>query len=106
MRYVKRFLKLGLNVFSKRWLNTSVDKMGGLCLSEYGAVCFDFDHTLVQYNLREMLGMQYRLLKDLMVSIEGYPEQFYPKQLVDEDIDFIQKGLFLDTERGNLLKIR
>ncbi|KAL1139211.1 hypothetical protein AAG570_009270 [Ranatra chinensis] len=74
-------------------------------LSDYDCVCLDLDNALCRYNISNLLQLQYRLLKKQMVD-RGYNEKYFSSTLSAEDIDFIQKGLFMDFEKGNVLYLR
>lgn len=71
---------------------------------KYDAIGFDLDHTICQYNLENIMKLQYRLLVSYLVT-KGYPAEIFSKELTKEDIDFIQRGLFLDFNRGNILYV-
>ncbi|KAH8255187.1 hypothetical protein KR038_000667 [Drosophila bunnanda] len=73
-----------------------------LILNDYDIVGFDLDGTLLRYNLREMSALIYRVLKQFLVEHKGYKKELLDMPL---DLDFLQKGLFLDGPRGNVLKL-
>jgi HAD superfamily 5'-nucleotidase-like hydrolase len=63
---------------------------------------FDMDYTLAIYFKREIEELAFNLTIEQMISLKGYPE------VVGEfryDPGFAIRGLLLDKERGNLLKI-
>ncbi|KAL4232769.1 5'-nucleotidase domain-containing protein 1 [Mactra antiquata] len=74
-----------------------------LCLSAYDAIGFDLDHTLAKYNLINQLQLTYDSIIDYLVKVKGYPETM--RSDLHTHKDFIAKGLFIDTERGNIIKI-
>lgn len=73
-----------------------------LLLKDYDIVGFDLDGTLLRYNLREMSAMIYQVLKQFLVEEKGYKKELLDLPL---NVDFLQKGLFLDGPRGNILKL-
>ncbi|KAH8303686.1 hypothetical protein KR018_011675 [Drosophila ironensis] len=73
-----------------------------LLLGDYSIVGFDLDGTLLRYNLREMSALIYDVLKRFLVDQKGYSGELLKQPL---DVDFLQKGLFLDGPRGNVLKL-
>lgn len=66
------------------------------------AVGFDMDYTLSHYRSPEIEELAYRHAVRLLVA-----EQGYPKHLLDTNFDagFAIRGLVLDGQRGNLLKL-
>lgn len=72
-------------------------------LANYDCIGFDLDNTIVRYNVKNMIYHEYRVLSEFLIE-RGYSQEFLTKS-IDEGIDFMQKGLVLDFERGNLLRI-
>lgn len=72
---------------------------------DYDCIGFDLDNTLLHYNVTNMVYLIYETLANYLVTERGYDSKHLLKPLEDKDLDFIQKGLFLDFERGNILKI-
>ncbi|KAG8039120.1 hypothetical protein G9C98_003427 [Cotesia typhae] len=73
-------------------------------LSDYDCIGFDLDHTLLWYNVTNMIEMEYQVLSKYLVTKKNYNPEFLQKPLTPKDIDFMQKGLVLDFDRGNILK--
>ncbi|XP_044591006.1 5'-nucleotidase domain-containing protein 1 [Cotesia glomerata] len=73
-------------------------------LSDYDCIGFDLDHTLLWYNVTNMVEMEYQVLTKYLVTKKNYNPDFLQKPLTPKDIDFMQKGLVLDFDRGNILK--
>uniref|UniRef100_A0A0A9WU33 5'-nucleotidase domain-containing protein 1 n=1 Tax=Lygus hesperus TaxID=30085 RepID=A0A0A9WU33_LYGHE len=71
---------------------------------DYDFIGFDLDNTLCEYNLNEMVRMEYNVMSDFLVS-KGYPQETLKATLDDFSIDFMQRGLILDFERGNIIKL-
>lgn len=72
-------------------------------LADYDCVGFDLDNTIVKYNVKNMIYHEYNVLAEFLVK-RGYSKEFLLKP-VDEGSDFMQKGLIVDFERGNLLRV-
>lgn len=62
---------------------------------------FDMDHTLVRYHSREFEHTTHDLVLQKMVS-SGYPESI---QKLPFDYDLAIRGLVIDKQKGNLLKV-
>ncbi len=71
-------------------------------LNDYDCIGFDLDNTLVKYNVKAMIYHEYNELSNFLVE-KGYSKEFLKKPLED-DQDFLQKGLILDFKKGNLLR--
>lgn len=71
-------------------------------LSDYDCFGFDLDNTLVQYKIAEMVKMEYEGICKYLIEQKGYPAAVLQQEI---DYDFLQKGLILDFENGNLLKL-
>ncbi|XP_041354320.1 5'-nucleotidase domain-containing protein 1-like [Gigantopelta aegis] len=72
-------------------------------LADYDAYGFDLDHTLAKYKLVEFFDMVYSCLTNFLVNKKGYDAKL--KTDLQKYKDFICKGLFLDIEKGNILKL-
>ncbi|CAM1317234.1 NT5C2 (predicted) [Pycnogonum litorale] len=62
---------------------------------------FDMDHTLAEYKAPTYEALGFNLVKQRLVSI-GYPEDFLE---FEYDPLFPVRGLWFDTQYGNLLKV-
>ncbi|XP_026292356.1 5'-nucleotidase domain-containing protein 1 [Frankliniella occidentalis] len=71
-------------------------------LSDYDCVGFDLDNTLLKYNIANMVKLEYEILAQFLVDQKGYDTTYLRKPL---DLDFLQKGLTLDYENGNVLQL-
>lgn len=69
---------------------------------DYDVIGFDLDGTILRYNLENMVPLEYELICRYLVEHKGYSKELLTKP---SEMDFVQKGLFLDAERGNLLKL-
>ncbi|XP_017127276.1 5'-nucleotidase domain-containing protein 1 [Drosophila elegans] len=91
---------VGKSRYSASTIMTSYHKE--LLLKDYDIVGFDLDGTLLRYNIREMSALIYKVLKQFLVEQKGYGKDLLDQPL---NVDFLQKGLFLDGPRGNVLKL-
>lgn len=73
-------------------------------ISDYDIVGFDLDNTLVRYKITAMVQLQYEALASHLVTHGGYSGDVLLRPL-DEQLDFLQRGLIVDLRRGNLLKV-
>ncbi|XP_060863952.1 5'-nucleotidase domain-containing protein 1 [Metopolophium dirhodum] len=71
-------------------------------LSDYDCVGFDLDNTLCEYRIGPMVQMIYDVLIDYLIKNYNYSDKHLRQPI---DFDFFQRGLFLDAEKGNILKI-
>lgn len=73
-------------------------------LTDYDCIGFDLDNTLLRYKLTEMVELEYNVLAYFLITSKGYSRKFLERPMQD-NIDFLQKGLIIDFARGNILKI-
>lgn len=81
-----------VNLFVNRTLN----------LRKIKCVGFDMDHTLVRYNSYEFEKLAHSLLLGKLVNEKGYPKEVLGFKF---DFDSVIRGLVIDSQRGNLLKV-
>ncbi|XP_071447982.1 5'-nucleotidase domain-containing protein 1 [Hetaerina americana] len=101
-----------LHSFSVKMKKTafSVNRSGNsshentLKFSDYDCIGFDLDNTLVKYKLTELMTLEYDMLAKYMVEVKGYDSK-YLLMPFSKDIGFVQRCLFVDFERGNLVKL-
>ncbi|XP_053315875.1 5'-nucleotidase domain-containing protein 1 isoform X2 [Spea bombifrons] len=72
-------------------------------VSDCDIIGFDLDHTLCQYKLRESNKLIYDSFAQYLVAEKGYSEELL--SVAPEEWDFCSKGLVLDLEKGNFLKL-
>ena len=72
------------------------------CILNYDIIGFDLDNTLLRFNINNMVPLYYHLLKEFLVIERKYPKQLLQLQF---DANFLLKGLIIDANRGNLLKV-
>ncbi|XP_055637582.1 5'-nucleotidase domain-containing protein 1 isoform X1 [Toxorhynchites rutilus septentrionalis] len=70
--------------------------------ADYDCVGFDLDNTLLRYQIGNMMELEYEIMSKFLVEQRGYSGKYL---LQAPDIDFLQKGLIIDFERGNVLKV-
>uniref|UniRef100_A0A671PWB5 5'-nucleotidase domain-containing protein 1 n=1 Tax=Sinocyclocheilus anshuiensis TaxID=1608454 RepID=A0A671PWB5_9TELE len=72
-------------------------------LSECDVIGFDLDHTLCRYNLKETSRLIYESFARYLVGHKGYDKDLL--HLTPATWDFCFKGLVVDLEEGNLVKL-
>ncbi|KAG8123926.1 putative 5'-nucleotidase domain-containing protein, partial [Naja naja] len=72
-------------------------------LADCDVIGFDLDHTLCRYNLVESARLIYDSFAQYMVKQKGYDKELL--HVMSENWDFCCKGLVLDLEEGNFLKL-
>lgn len=72
--------------------------------SDYDCVGFDLDNTVCHYNLTNMVKLEYNVLANYLIKEKGYSPLLLSKPL-EQNVDFLQKGLVMDFERGNILRL-
>lgn len=80
-----------------------MDKKMSLTLLDYNAIGFDLDHTLAKYHLIDQMNASYHSIIDYLVHQKGFKEDIRSDLFLHKD--FLCKGLFVDTEKGNILKL-
>ena len=75
-----------------------------LCLDDYDCIGFDLDHTLCRYNVGNLVPLVYDLLAEYLVKNKGYDKSIRNRKFSD-DLHLMAKGLTLDCDRGNLLRL-
>lgn len=69
---------------------------------DYDCIGFDLDNTLCEYRNKPLVKMVYDVLTDYLINTKNYSAKHLRQPI---DFDFFQKGLILDAEKGNILKI-
>ncbi|KAM6367993.1 dermatan-sulfate epimerase isoform 3-T6 [Alca torda] len=72
-------------------------------LADCDVMGFDLDHTLCRYQLPHSARLIYDSFAHYMVTEKGYDEDLLT--LAPDSLDFCCKGLVLDIEEGNFLKL-
>lgn len=73
-------------------------------LNSYDCIGFDLDNTMLRYKVYPMMDLIYEALSTYLCNEKNYSKKYLLKPMKD-DLDFIQKGLILDCDRGNVLRI-
>ncbi|XP_048842339.1 5'-nucleotidase domain-containing protein 1 [Brienomyrus brachyistius] len=73
------------------------------CLSECDVIGFDLDHTLCRYHLKETSKLIYDSFARYLVEHKGYDRDLLT--VTSATWDFCFKGLVVDLEDGNLIKL-
>jgi HAD superfamily 5'-nucleotidase-like hydrolase len=79
-------------IFVNRTLNMNSIKLVG----------FDMDYTLATYNVPVFEEKAYQLVQEKLIKDYGYPSDIRALRF---DKDFVIRGLVIDTETGNFLKV-
>lgn len=72
--------------------------------TDYDCLGFDLDNTLCRYKIGAMVKLEYDALAKFLVEKRGYDPKYLYKPM-EENVDFMLKGLILDVEKGNILRI-
>lgn len=84
--------------------NKAAEMKAPLKFTDYDCIGFDLDNTLVRYKVGNMIKMEYQALADYLVHHKNYSPKHLHRPL-EEDIDFLKKGLILDFTNGNVVRI-
>nr|CAD7600814.1 unnamed protein product [Timema genevievae] len=90
--------------FNMAELSTDAKANNVFRLSEYDCIGFDLDCTLLRYKLTPMVLLEYDTLSNYLVREKGHDPK-YLLQPVQLDSNFLQRGLILDFQRGNVLRV-
>ncbi|XP_062889717.1 5'-nucleotidase domain-containing protein 1 [Mobula hypostoma] len=72
-------------------------------LADCDVIGFDLDHTLCRYNVTSTFALIYDSFAQYLVEQKGYDQKLMT--VTPDSWDFCFKGLLLDLEDGNLLKL-
>ena len=83
----------------EKWQRMYVNR--SLNMERIKAIGFDMDHTLLMYNREAFESLAFR------ETLKKFIESGYPEQLAELEFkpNFLIRGLLVDMERGNLLKV-
>ncbi|KAJ3639746.1 hypothetical protein Zmor_003087 [Zophobas morio] len=70
--------------------------------TDYDCIGFDLDNTLSRYKVGAMIEMEYGVMANFLVEKKGYSRKHL---LQPFDHNFILRGLIVDDENGNILRI-
>lgn len=83
----------------KKWQRIYVNR--SLNLGSVRTIGYDLDHTLIQYNREEFEALAFRETLKKFIGA-GYPDELARLKF---DPNFLIRGLLVDMDRGNLLKV-
>lgn len=63
-------------------------------VTDYDVICFDFDNTLLEYNLSNIFELQYGFLSNYMVHKKGYSKAYFPTKLTVNDVISFEEDCF------------
>lgn len=72
--------------------------------TDYDCIGFDLDNTICRYKVGAMIKLEYDAMSKYLVEKKKYPSTHLYKP-IEEDIDFMLKGLILDVTNGNILRV-
>jgi len=72
--------------------------------SQYSAIGYDMDHTLIQYNLDELYPLVHNAMKSCLVDVLSHNASC-PILSKEYDATFCRKGLIFDTSTGDFLQL-
>ncbi|KXZ54522.1 hypothetical protein GPECTOR_4g587 [Gonium pectorale] len=73
-----------------------------LNMKQIKAIGYDMDYTLAQYKPDTFEGLAHKETVSKLVDVFRYPEEL---RELDFQWDYMTKGLIIDKERGNILKV-
>ena len=97
------FLQVRL-VHSSFEIEVSNSAMGSFNFMDYDCIGFDLDNTVCRYKIGNMVKMEYESLANFLVQERGYSGRHLLKP-IEENVDFMLKGLILDIANGNILRL-
>ncbi|XP_005109940.1 5'-nucleotidase domain-containing protein 1 [Aplysia californica] len=77
--------------------------MSSVNFTKYDAFGFDMDFTLARYELVPFFNMVYDCVRKYLVEVKKYDASIFHR--LQEDKELIYKGLIVDFEKGNILKL-
>ncbi|XP_077285950.1 5'-nucleotidase domain-containing protein 1-like [Arctopsyche grandis] len=69
----------------------------------YDCIGFDLDNTICRFNIEHLMNLEYDILSNYLVENKGY-DPVYLLEPMSQNADFLQRGLIMDLERGNILR--
>ncbi|XP_072394583.1 5'-nucleotidase domain-containing protein 1 [Diabrotica undecimpunctata] len=104
--YSKNVLKLVRPVINRTFSYTATQRKlnsdRAFNINHYDCIGFDLDNTLARYRIGNMLELEYRILSNHLVNEKNYPGNLLLKPV---DPNFFIKGLIVDDENGNVIRI-
>lgn len=88
--------------FSATSPQKEVEKKVAFNFNNYDCIGFDLDNTLARYKIGNMLEMEYKIVCNYLIKEKNLPTDMLLKPI---DPNFLIKGLIVDDENGNLIRI-
>lgn len=88
--------------YTSTMFNTEAKPSNVFKFSDYDCIGFDLDNTLSRYKVGAMIEMEYNIMAKYLVEMKGYSKKHLFKPF---DHNFILRGLIVDDENGNILRI-
>lgn len=80
----------------------SIRKESTFKFTDYDCIGFDLDNTLARYKVGAMIEMEYDLVVNYLIEEKNYSKEHLQQPF---DHNFILKGLTLDCQNGNIIRI-
>lgn len=87
-----------------RRMNSNVSYKNTFRFTDYDCLGFDLDNTICRYKIGAMVKLEYDAMSKYLVELKKYPATHLYKP-IEENLDFMLKGLILDVTNGNVLRI-
>lgn len=101
---MNRFVSNNLIVLSILKINSKFRNFSNFRTNRYDCIGFDLNHTLVKFELKNMMGAVFDIWRDFLCNQKNYPANFL-KNPIGYHWDFLQRGIIIDVKRGNFLKV-
>ncbi|KAF2885688.1 hypothetical protein ILUMI_20461 [Ignelater luminosus] len=85
-------------------LSSFTNQKQSIKFTDYDCLGFDLDNTICRYKIGSMVKLEYETIAKFLVDKRGYPSD-HLMQPIENNLDFMLKGLILDVENGNILHI-
>lgn len=72
--------------------------------TDYDCIGFDLDNTICRYKVGAMIQLEYDALAKYLIEEKNYSKKYLCKP-IEDNMDFMMKGLILDVENGNVLHL-
>lgn len=72
-------------------------------LDSYDCIGFNLDNTVCHFNIEELMKLEYDILSRFLIDSKHYNAKYLLEPL-EMNADFLQRGLIMDFERGNVIR--